>query len=48
VLEAITEKGNGSGQKSQSKLSSNANDLTFLLEETGLIEQNTSILGEPK
>ncbi len=45
--EVITEKGNGDGQKSQSKLSSNANDFTFLLEETGLIEQNTSIPGEP-
>jgi len=42
----ITEKGNGGGQKSQSKLSSNANDFTSRLEETGLIEKNTSIPGE--
>ncbi len=39
----ITEKGNGGGQKSQSELSENANDFTFLLEETGFIEKNTSI-----
>jgi hypothetical protein len=45
---AITEKGNGGGRKSQSMLSSNANDFTFLLEETGFIEKNTSIPGEPK
>jgi hypothetical protein len=43
---SITEKGNGGGQKSQSKLSSNANDFPLRLEETGLIEKNTSIPGE--
>jgi peptidoglycan hydrolase-like protein with peptidoglycan-binding domain len=29
-------------------LSADANDFTFLLEETGLIEQNTLIQGEPE